>query len=125
LLEERLKALGAVVSTLRFYDSSLPSDERSVSEFLRELKAGNVNAMLFTSALSAANLFIMSEPHLDAVELRRLLGNTLVGAIGPVTSERLIILGVNPGLVPKRFPIEEGIASIIDAVETRGHAVSQ
>jgi len=125
LLEEKLKALGAVVSTLRLYDSSLPSDERSVSEFLRELKAGNVNATLFTSALSAANLFIMSEPHLDAMELRRLLRNTLVGAIGPVTSERLIILGVNPDLVPKRFLIEEGIANIIDAVETRAHAVSQ
>ncbi len=59
------------------------------------------------------------------MELRRLLGNTLVGAIGPVTSERLIILGVNPDLVPKRFLIEEGIANIIDAVETRAHAVSQ
>src|SRR6266851_7057038 len=125
LLEEQLKALGAVVSTLRLYDSSLPSDERSVSEFLRELKAGNVNATLFTSALSAANLFIMSEPHLDAMELRKLLRNTLVGAIGPVTSERLIILGVNPDLVPERFLIEEGIANIIDAVETRAHAVSQ
>jgi uroporphyrinogen-III synthase len=124
LLEERLKAQGAVVSTLKLYDSSLPSDERSVSEFLRELKAGNINATLFTSALSAANLFTMGEAHVDAAELRRLLRNTLVGAIGPVTSERLILLGVNPGLVPDRFLIEEGIANIIDAVEARAHAVS-
>ncbi len=125
LLEERLKTLGAAVSTLRLYDSSLPSDERSLLEFLRELKAGNVNATLFTSALSAANLFSMSEPHLDAVELRRLLRNTLVGAIGPVTSDKLITLGVNPDLVPKRFLIEEGIANIIDALETMAHGVSQ
>ena len=125
LLEEKLKALGAAVSTLKLYDSSLPSDASSVSEFLRELKTGNINATLFTSALSASNLFSMSEPHLDAGELRRLLRNTLVGAIGPVTSERLITLGIKPGLVPKRFLIEEGIANIIDVVETRAHAVSQ
>ena len=119
VLKKSLQARGALVSTLPIYGSSLPTDETSVTKFLQKLKAGGIRATLFTSALSATNLFKISESHGEMVELRRLLMTSLIGAIGPPTWKRLVSLGLTPGVMPQRFLIEEGITRVIEAAEAR------
>jgi uroporphyrinogen-III synthase len=124
-LEKKLKALGALTTTIRLYDSSIPTDHRSVLRFLSELKSGRVKATLFTSSLSATNLFKMNGGNSSAPDLRRLLGKCLVGAIGPTTSARLRTLGVSPALMPIRFLIKDALIALIEAAEGEASRISQ
>src|SRR6266571_4975983 len=72
-LEKRLQAQGAFTTTIRIYDSSIPTDQRSVLRFLDELRSGKIDATLFTSSLSATNLFKMSRDDSRVSDLKRLL----------------------------------------------------
>jgi uroporphyrinogen decarboxylase len=119
VLEKRLIALGAKTITVGLYDSTIPDDRRTALNFLSELKSGTINATLFTSSLSATNLFEMSRGELDETELLRLLRNSLVGAIGPTTLDRLKALGLNEVLMPKHFLIEEAVSGLIGVVERK------
>jgi uroporphyrinogen-III synthase len=114
-LRKGLRSLGALVTTIRLYDSLIPDDEEPVSTFLSKARSGKVNAMLFTSSLSATNLFKMTRTECSPRELRKLLGRCLVAALGPVTAGRLRRLGVRVDLVPKEYLIEKAIASLVDA----------
>ncbi len=49
----------------------------------------------------------------------KLLRGCLVGAIGPVTSDRLRELGVEPDIQPERYLINEAVRMIVNAWETR------
>lgn len=118
-LRRRLKAKGALVKTIRLYDSSVPADRKSVSKFLAQLRSRRIHATLFTSALSATNLFNMSRPNFSPKELRALLKNCTVAAIGPATADRLKKLGVNPTLMPKRYLIDSAITSLVETVEKK------
>ncbi len=124
-LEKKLKALGALATTIRLYDSSVPGDHRSALGFLGELRSGRVNATLFTSSLSATNLFKINGGNSRALDLRRLLGSCLVGAIGPTTSARLRKLGVSPALMPGRFLIKDAVVALIEAAEGEAPRVCQ
>ncbi len=125
MLEKKLKAQGALTTTIKLYDSSIPAEHRSALRFLSELRSGRINATLFTSALSATNLFKMSAGNYRVSDLKRLLRNCIVGAIGPTTSARLRTLGLNPALMPRRFLIEDAIVALIDAAESKASTLSQ
>ncbi len=109
----------ALVTTIPLYESSIPSDPESVSSFLIQLRSGTVHATLFTSALSAANLFEMSKPQSTVEELRELLTNCLVGAIGPTTAAQLRKLGVMPAFIPERFTIGQALTGLVRAAEKK------
>ncbi len=127
-LANTLSSKGAKVMTLRLYSSSTPEDVSSATEFLARLNQERVAATLFTSALSASNLFRIVERSMKHEILARLLGNCKVGAIGPVTASRLRELGVEPDIVPERYLINEGIRLTAQAIEERqtvGKGLSQ
>ncbi len=119
ILAGKLRSRGASVTTISLYESSIPSDQESVSSFLTQLRSGIVDATLFTSALSAANLFEMSKPQSTPEELRELLTNCLVGAIGPTTGTELKKLGVRPAFIPERFTIGEALTGLVNAAEKK------
>ncbi len=118
-LAKKLRATGAYVTTVPLYESSIPSDGHSVSDFLKELRSGTVDATLFTSALSIANLFEMSQAQFKPGGLRQLLATCLVGAIGPVTATRLRELGIEPAFIPERYTIERAITGLVNSVENK------
>ena len=118
-LARRLRARGALVATIPLYESSIPSDRESVSSFLIQLRSGTVHATLFTSALSAANLFEMSKPQSTLEELRELLTNCHVGAIGPTTAAQLRKLGVMPAFIPERFTIGQALTGLVSVAEKK------
>ncbi len=120
-LARRLEDKGANVATLRLYDSVVPSDVSTVSRFVDELKKGAVKALLFTSSISASNLFTISRSEVSPSELVRLLRLVVLGAIGPVTADRLRQLGIEPRVIPGRFLIEEALREMVSAYKVSTH----
>ncbi len=121
-LARRLESLGAKVDTLRLYDSVIPSDVSTVSRFVDELRKGAVTAVLVTSSISASNMFTISGSEVSRSELVRLLRLVILGAIGPVTADRLRQLGIEPRVIPGRFLIEEALREMVSAYKTSAHA---
>lgn len=112
-LEKALVAQGASVETLVLYQSVMPADTTSISSFLHSLEKSEFHAVLFTSAVSASNLFNIAEKIVSRKRLVKLLARTIVGAIGPVTSAKLRELGVRTDVVPSKYVIREAVQEII------------
>ncbi len=116
-LATKLLEAGALVTTIPLYESAIPLDSDSVWSFLARLRSGTVDATLFTSALSAVNLFEMGHAKSPPEDPRRLLRSTFVGAIGPTTAAQLRKLGVTPGFMPESYTIERAVTGLVKAVE--------
>src|SRR6266851_6141415 len=84
-----LTSKGATVETITIYQSLVPTNRESVLNFLARLEKGQFQAVLFTSAASASNLFSMAEHEIPKSLLINLMRSPLVGAIGPATAEKL------------------------------------
>jgi uroporphyrinogen-III synthase len=118
-LAKKLASKGAKAETVHVYSSSVPENQSTVQSLLVELERKTVGGILFTSSQSASNLFKMAEKEASHDEIVRLLGGCLVGAIGPVTAERLRELGVEPNIQPARYLINEAVKLIVNAWEAR------
>jgi uroporphyrinogen-III synthase len=112
-LANNLKNLGAIVHELYVYESLLPHNQEQNKKFLNNLKQGTINAIIFGSSLSAKNLFKMLENHIPKKNLQTLLNEQLtIVAIGPVTADTLIELGLTVNVMPKTYLFEETLKSL-------------
>jgi len=111
-LATSLISKGAAVETITIYRSLIPTNRESVLDFLAGLEKGQFQAVLFTSAASASNLFSMAEHEIPKSLLINLMRSPLVGAIGPATAEKLQELGIDPS-VPGRYLIEDAIDQLV------------
>ena len=117
-LSVSLTSRGAFVETITVYRSTVPTNVESVLDFLDGLEKGQFQAVLFTSAASASNIFSIAERGNPRSHLIRLMSSTLAGAIGPATGERLRELGLDP-MMPGRYLIEDAIAELVRKAEER------
>jgi uroporphyrinogen-III synthase len=117
-LAELLISKGAAVETITIYQSLIPANRESILDFLAGLEKKQFQAVLFTSAASASNLFSMAESKIQASQLIDLMRSPVVGAIGPATAQRLRELGVDPS-VPGRYLIEDAIGELVKKAEER------
>jgi len=117
-LSVSLTSRGAFVETITVYRSTVPGNVESVLDFLAGLEKGQFQAVLFTSAASASNLFSIAERENPRSHLIRLMNSTLIGAIGPATGERLRELGLAPTM-PGRYLIEDAIEELVRKAEKR------
>ncbi|TMI26231.1 uroporphyrinogen-III synthase [Candidatus Bathyarchaeota archaeon] len=115
-LSGSLASNGAAVETITIYQSLIPTNSESVFDFLARLEKGQFQAVLFTSAASASNLFSMAEYEIPKSLLVKLMRLPLVGAIGPATAEKLQELGIVPN-VPGRYLIEDAIGQLVKKAE--------
>jgi uroporphyrinogen-III synthase len=115
-LAKSLSSKGLAVETITIYQSMVPANTESLSSFLSGLEGGQFQAVLFTSAVSASNVFRLAEGRVSKPRLVELLRSCLVGAIGPVTAETLRKLGINP-MVPGRYLIEDAIRELVRGYE--------
>jgi len=113
-----LTSKGASVETITIYESHIPENRESALDFLARLEKGQFQAVLFTSAASASNIFSIAESRIPASQLVHLMRSPLVGAIGPATAERLRELGVDPS-IPERYLIEDAIDGLVRKYEER------
>jgi uroporphyrinogen-III synthase len=120
--DERLAAAltskGATVETITIYQSLVPTNRESVMDFLALLEKGRFQAVLFTSAASASNLFSIAEREIPVSQLLHFMRSPLIGAIGPATAERLRQLGIDP-TIPERYLVEDAIGELVRKCEER------
>ena len=111
-----LTSRGATVETITTYQSLVPANRESVLDFLARLEKRQFQAVLFTSAASASNLFSIAEREIPVSKFIQLLRSLVVGAIGPATAERLGELGIDPN-TPGKYLIEDAISELVKKAE--------
>ncbi|HEX8882210.1 MAG TPA: uroporphyrinogen-III synthase [Candidatus Acidoferrum sp.] len=91
---------GAIVTRVPVYRWVLPEDVAPLESAVRELAAGRIDTVLFTTGVQVAHLFqVARELNLEE-PLRQGLRGAVVASIGPTTSEELQRIGIPPDLEP-------------------------
>ncbi|GIE13038.1 uroporphyrinogen-III synthase [Paractinoplanes ferrugineus] len=130
-----LRAAGAAVVEVPVYRWTPPADTTPVRRLVEQIKAGQVDAVTFTSAPAVKSFLQVAGDDVTAV-LDRFRKDTLVACVGPVTSAPLVAREV-PVIVPERFRLGALVKAVSDelprravklrvageTLEVRGHAV--
>jgi uroporphyrinogen-III synthase len=91
---------GAVVTRVPVYHWALPADIAPLHSAIKELAAGKIDAVLFTTGIQVVHLFqVAAEMKLEKA-IRQGLRRAIVASIGPTTSEELQRKGIPPDLEP-------------------------
>lgn len=88
-LDQALAGRGAEVLEIPTYRWSLPADTAPLAALVETLERGELDAVVFTNAEQARNLFAVARMRGSEPALRRGLERTLVASIGPVASAAL------------------------------------
>lgn len=97
-----LSDLCAEVTKVPVYQWTLPEDVRPLRECVLGIARGNVDVVLFMTAVQVIHLFQIAEQMNCQQDLRAGLSNMVVVSIGPTTSEELAHYGVKPDFEPSR-----------------------
>jgi len=113
-LDEAFAAAGATVRSLVVYRWGPPPDPAVVTASVKAVAAGEVDAVVFTSAPGAAAWLAAAD---DAGVTDRIVelaqsGHVVMAAVGPVTARPLIDRGVEP-LVPDRGRLGSLVRSLV------------
>jgi uroporphyrinogen-III synthase len=100
-LDRALEARGAQVTEIPTYRWSLPKDTQPLENLVGALERGELDAVAFTNAEQARNLFLIAERMKKADLLKESLNRILVASIGPVASAALRERQVKIGLESK------------------------
>jgi uroporphyrinogen-III synthase len=92
----------AEVTKVPVYQWALPEDIRPLRECVLGIASGNVDVILFMTAVQVIHLFQVAEQMGCEDDLRVGLGSIVVVSIGPTTSEELAHYGVTPDFEPSR-----------------------
>ena len=96
-LIEFLNGAGALVSSVAPYLYADAATEAAVQELLERMRAGEVDAIAFTSKAQVERLFRAA----PAERVRAALAATNVAAVGPVVSDTLAAYGVAVNAMPE------------------------
>jgi uroporphyrinogen-III synthase len=95
-LIEFLEAAGALVSSVAPYRYANAASDAAVVELLERLRAGEIDAIAFTSKSQVERLFSVA----PAESVLLALAATQVAAVGPVVADALAAHGVSVGTMP-------------------------
>jgi uroporphyrinogen-III synthase len=99
-LIQGLRQRGAEVTQVRVYQWDLPEDLAPLQEAVRRLASHAVDVTLFTTSAQIAHLLRVARDTGLESETRDGLGKSVIGSIGPTTSETLEEFGFTPDVVP-------------------------
>jgi uroporphyrinogen-III synthase len=99
-LDHALEARRARVVEIPLYRWSLPADTGPLVALMDALERREIDAVAFTSASQARNLFGLAESLGRSAALKTALDGTLIASIGPVCSATLRELGLVVGMEP-------------------------
>jgi uroporphyrinogen-III synthase len=108
-LEER----GAIVVRIPIYQWELPDDTGPLRAAVQSLARGEIDVTLFTTSIQLAHLLrVAAEMKMEA-EVRAGLAQTVIGSIGPLTSDALRAQGLPVDFEPEHpkmgFLINEAV----------------
>ena len=99
-LLEGLRSRGAAVTAVRVYQWDLPENIEPLRESARRLAAGEFAVTLFTTAVQIVHLVRVAEEQGMAPQVLDGLRKTMIGSIGPTTTEALEEFGLTPAFEP-------------------------
>lgn len=106
VLPNGLEKRGALIHLVEAYKSDLPQDRAKVTELINSIIKREVDAVTFTSTLTASNLFEMVNGEDEEKLLEPLRsGEVLVAAIGPVTAKALEKYNI-PTIIPSEYTVK-------------------
>jgi uroporphyrinogen-III synthase len=91
---------GAQVMRVPVYQWALPEDTAPLREAVEAIARGEIDLALFTTSIQVAHLLKIAREMNREEELRRAFARTLVGSIGPITSEELREQGLTVDFEP-------------------------
>ncbi|MDE1177937.1 MAG: uroporphyrinogen-III synthase [Edaphobacter sp.] len=84
------------------YQWALPEDLQPMRDCVSALVAGEIDVVLFMTAVQVIHLFQVAEQMSLAEEMTRALQSIVILSIGPTTSEELTHYGIQPDFEPSR-----------------------
>jgi uroporphyrinogen-III synthase len=124
-LIEGLQQRGALVTRVPVYRWALPEDTGPLRAAIAEIAGGRVGAVLFTSAQQVVHLLqIAAEENRVADLCAALERDTVVGSIGPTTSETLREQGLPVDIEPEHPKMGHLVAAVAAGWRGAGKAVS-
>jgi uroporphyrinogen-III synthase len=124
-LIEGLERRGATASRVPVYRWALPEDTGPLRRAIDEIAGGRVGAVLFTSAQQVVHMLEIAEEIGRGPALRAALAErTIVGSIGPTTSETLREHGLPIDLEPEHPKMGHLVAALAAGWRGIGKATS-
>ncbi len=110
ILPETLRGAGAQVTVTPVYKNVAPEGKR---EQLRdELHTGKVDMVTFTSSSTVRNFLSMVGAK-DNAELKHLMHNVVIAAIGPITAKTVTDNGLTVDILPESYTIPDLVQEIV------------
>lgn len=118
-LAAALIARGARLEELCLYEWQLPEDTTPLAALVRDIAAGSIDAIAFTSQIQCRHLFSIADT-LGMYRLAEALrSRVIVAAIGPVCAEALKHHGITPHVVPSQPKMGFLVTELADFLEKR------
>ncbi len=115
-LVEALRRHGAVVFPVTPYRYITQTESERVADTIRDLAAGKIRMIAFTSSPQIERLFAVAKEHGLMGELTQGLARTQIAAIGPVMESALAAHGLSSAIRPAAsFHLKPMVKAICDA----------
>jgi uroporphyrinogen-III synthase len=115
-LQKTLEESGAEITEIATYRWGLPADTQPLIQLMDALERHEIDAVAFTSASQATNLFTVAKQAGREASLKDNLNRALVASIGPVCTAALSKLGIKVDIEahpPKLGPFISAINSAL------------
>jgi len=117
ILPEILKDAWAKVTVAPLYQNVPPKGRQE--ELRQQLESGEIDMITFTSSSTVINFLIMTgAKNID--ELLKLMSDTRIAAIGPVTAKTAEENGLKVHVQPKRYTIPDMVNAIVEYYKEQG-----
>lgn len=100
-LHQALRDAGTNLTTVTVYRWAMPEDTEPLREAVREILAGRVDCLMFTSAQQIQHLLTIAEESVGREVFLGAARRCLIASIGPTTTEALQDLGFKVDLEPE------------------------
>jgi len=114
-LPQGLEKLGADVILAESYESLIPSDTARIEILIEKILNDEIDAITFTSPLTAINLFKIATDEQIPELVNQLSTNVLTVAIGPITGKTLEKLGVK-SIYPKIYTVKDMMELLFESL---------
>jgi uroporphyrinogen-III synthase len=119
-LTDALQAQGARLYELCLYEWLLPEDLRPLQQLVRDLIAGRLQAIAFTSQVQVRHLWQVAATLGQAAALTTALTtHCLVAAVGPTCATALAAVGVTPHVEPSHPKMGPMVIALMAALRAR------
>lgn len=117
-----LESKGARVDTVAPYVYASQEEEGLVVRFIRQLAAGEIDVLAFTSQAQYKRLAGVAKANALLAELERGMRGTALAAVGPVVRDQLREAGYKVAIMPERVYF---MKPLVRAIETWRHNESE